>query len=82
MAEEPDDLVLRQLREIRTILDDHSTRLEALSRIESALSELTTLVRYTLGHAEETRFRQSQQGTRIDELFRKLEELLSPPQPV
>jgi hypothetical protein len=81
MAKEPENVTLRHLREIRATLEDHSAQLAALPRIEKQLSDLAKLVRYTLGQSEETQFRQSQQEARIDELFQKLEDLLSKPQP-
>jgi hypothetical protein len=79
MAKEPENIVLRHLREIRTTLDDHS---KILARIEKELSDMSKLTTYSLGQSTETQFRQSQQEKRIDELFDKLEELLSKPQPV
>ncbi len=86
MAEEPDNIMLRHLREIRATLADHGAQLKELSqgqhRMEKQVSDLTKLVRYTLGQSSETQFRQSQEESRIDELFQKLEELLSRPEPV
>ena len=40
MAREPDNIVLRRLREIRATLDEHSKQLEALPRIEKQLADL------------------------------------------
>jgi hypothetical protein len=86
MSEEPDNIVLRHLRDIRTTLETHSTQLQALTegqrRMEKQVSDLTKLVTYSLGQSTETQFRQSQQESRIDEVFQKLEELLSRPEPV
>jgi hypothetical protein len=81
MPKEPDNIVLRHLRELRKTLEEHSKQLQALSRIEKQLSDLTKLVTYSLGQSTETQFRQSQQEKRIDELFEKLEELLNPKEP-
>jgi len=81
MPKEPDNVVLQRLREIRATLDDHSKQLQALPRIEKQLSDLTKLVTYSLGQSTETQFRQSQQETRIEELFDQLEKLLSDKQP-
>jgi hypothetical protein len=81
MAKEPENVTLRHLREIRATLDDHSRQLAALPRIEKQLSDLAKFVRYTVGQSDETQFRQAEQETRIDELFQKLEALLSKPQP-
>jgi hypothetical protein len=61
MAREPDNIVLRRLREIRATLDEHSKQLEALPRIEKQLADLAKLLRYSMGQNEETAFRQSQQ---------------------
>jgi hypothetical protein len=49
--------------------------------MEKQLADLATLVRYSLGQTSETRFRQTEQEARIDELFEKLEQLLSKPEP-
>ena len=38
MADEPDNIVLRRLRDIRATLDEHSRLLQALPRIEKQLS--------------------------------------------
>jgi hypothetical protein len=81
MAREPDNIVLRRLREIRSTLDEHSKQLEALPRIEKQLDSLSKVVTYSLGQSTEAQFRQSQQEFRIDELFEKLEALLKPKEP-
>ena len=59
MAREPDNIVLRRLREIRATLDEHSKQLEALPRIEKQLADLAKLLRYSMGQNEEMAFRQS-----------------------
>jgi hypothetical protein len=81
MPKEPDNLVLRRLREIRATQEDHSKQLQALPRIEKQLADLSKLLRYSMGRNEETAFRQSQQESRIDELFRQLEKLLTDKEP-
>jgi len=81
MAKEPDNIVLRRLREIRATLDEHSKQLQALPRIEKQLADLSKVLRYSMGQNSETEFRQSQQEARIDELFRQLEKLLGDKQP-
>jgi hypothetical protein len=81
MPKEPENVVLRHLREIRSTLDDHSKQLQALSRIEKQVSDLTKLVTYSLGQSTETQFRQSQQEKRIDEVFDQLEKLLADKNP-
>ena len=81
MAKEPDNIVLRRLREIRSTQEDHSKQLQALPRIEKQLADFSKVLRYSMGQNSETEFRQSQQEARIDELFRQLEKLLSDKQP-
>lgn len=85
MAKQPEDLVLRLLREmrgdvssIRGTVESHSHRFD---RLEKRLDDLAKVVKYTLGQASETQFRQSQQESRIDELFEQLEKLLNPKEP-
>jgi hypothetical protein len=80
MPKEPDDIVLRNLREIRATLDDHSKQLQALPRIEKQLTDLSKVLRYSMGQNVETEFRQSQQESRIDELFEQ-EKLLNSKEP-
>jgi aminoglycoside phosphotransferase len=85
MADEPGNIVLVMLREIRAKQDEHSHVLgdhtQRFERLEKRLDDLAKVVRYSLGQSAETQFRQSQQETRIDELFAKLEELLKPKEP-
>jgi len=57
MPKEPDNIVLSHLREIRSTLEDHSRQLEALPRIEKQLSDLSKVLRYSMGRNEETAFR-------------------------
>jgi ABC-type Fe3+-citrate transport system substrate-binding protein len=85
MASEPDNMVLVLLREIRVKQDEHSQILEShtqrFDRLEKRLDALSKTVTYSLGQSTETQFRQSQQESRIDDLFAKLEELLNPTEP-
>jgi hypothetical protein len=85
MAKQPEDLVLRILRDIQAtltehtrLLDDHTRRFE---RLEKQLENLQKAVTYSLGQSTHTQFRQSQQESRIDELFEQLEKLLNPKEP-
>ena len=64
MPKEPDNIVLRRLREIRVTLDDHSKQLESLPRIEKHLSDLSKVLRYSMGVKAETEFRQTQQESK------------------
>jgi hypothetical protein len=82
MAKEPDNIVLIRLWEIRSTLEDQSKQLQALPRIEKQIADLAKVVRYSLGKSDETQFRQAEQEKRIDELFEKLEQLLSGKEPV
>jgi hypothetical protein len=81
MTDEPDNLVLVMLRDIRTKQDEHSARFERIEGrlvgIEKQLDDYKKIVRYALGQSSETQFRQVQQESRINELFDKLEKLLS-----
>jgi hypothetical protein len=85
MADEPDNLVLVMLREMRGDLREVSETVGKLKEqfetrvghIEKQLDDMTKIVRYTLGQSSETQLRQAQQESRIDELFEKLEKLLS-----
>jgi hypothetical protein len=81
MPKESDNIVLGHLREIRATLDDHPKQLQALPRIEKQLADLSKVLRYSMGQNAETEFRQSQQESRIDELFEQLEKLLNPKEP-
>lgn len=82
---DPDHLVLVMLREILSIQEAHSERFEhledRLKRLEKQLDELSKVVRYTLGQSAETPLKQSEQESRVDELFEKVEKLLSERQP-
>ena len=82
MADEPDNMILVMLREIRAKQDEHSQILgdhtQRFERLEKRFDDLAKVVRYSLGQTTETQFRQSEQESRIDELFNKLEELLKP----
>ena len=84
MVGEPDNVVIVMLREIRAKQDEHSHVLgehtQPFERLEKRLDDLAN-VRYSLGQSAETQFRQSEQESRIDQLFDKLEELLNPKEP-
>ena len=90
MPDEPDNLVLIMLREMRgemRELSDGVGRLEAafelrMGHVEKQLEDMTKIVRYSLGQSSETQLRQAQQELRIDDIFDKLEKLLSDKSPV
>jgi hypothetical protein len=67
------------LREIRATQSEHSERLQ---RLEKKFDDLAKVVTYSLGQTTETQFRQSQQEQKPDELFNKIEKLLSGKEPV
>jgi tRNA/tmRNA/rRNA uracil-C5-methylase (TrmA/RlmC/RlmD family) len=81
MADEPDNLVLVMLRDIRAKQNEHSANFERIEKrlgdIEKQLDDYKKIARYALGQSSETQFRQVQQEARIDELFEKLEKLLT-----
>jgi septal ring factor EnvC (AmiA/AmiB activator) len=85
MPKEPDNLVLKLLREMRTKLDEVFAKLETVEtrvrHVESQLDDLRMTVTYALGQSTETQFRQSKQEARIDELFAQLETLLTAEKP-
>jgi ABC-type Fe3+-citrate transport system substrate-binding protein len=86
MTKEPENLTHVMLREIRAKQDEHSTRLERietrLGDVERQLDDYKKIVRYSLGQSSETQFRQAEQESRVNELFDKLEKLLSDKAPV
>lgn len=87
MAEEPDNLVLKMLRDIRAKQEELGAKQdehgEILDRIDRELREIRHSVIYTLGlgtteslkNREQDR-RLDEQKKRTDEIFDKLEELL------
>ncbi|MBV9289212.1 MAG: hypothetical protein JO288_15585 [Hyphomicrobiales bacterium] len=82
MANEPDNIVLALLREIRSKLDEHSTMLSGVDgrirHLEKQFDDLHVAVTYSLGQSSET---QTRQGARIDELFAQLERLIGKDKP-
>ena len=92
MAQEPDNLVLVILREIRAKLDEHSRRFDSvdqrfdridlqLADIHKQLRDQSDVVIHSLGQSTETRFRQTQKSARLDDLFDRVEKLFKEPQP-
>jgi hypothetical protein len=63
MADEPDNLVLVMLRDIRATQNEHSAhfgQIEArLTDIEKQLDDYKKIVRYSLGQSAETQLRQA-----------------------
>ena len=81
MADEPQNMVVVMLRDIRAKQDEHSAHFEQiearLDDVEKQLDDYKKIVRYSLGQSSETQLRQAEQQTRIDEIFDKLEKLLT-----
>ena len=86
MEPEPDNRVLVLLREMRAKQDSDSALLERveeqLRHVEKQIDDLHKIVVYSLGQTTETQFRQSQQQSKMDEMFPQLEKLLSSKEPV
>ena len=86
MAREPENMVLAVLREIREKQDEHSDHFERLEtrtrHIEKQLDDLAKVVTLSPGQSTEAKFMQSRQDSRIDELFDRLDMLLSGKEPV
>jgi len=81
MAKEPEDLTLRLLREIRSKQDEHGAILE---RLDHDFQEMRHSVIYSLGLGTTGHLKNNEQDRKIDEqkkrtdeLFDKLEELLT-----
>jgi predicted membrane GTPase involved in stress response len=81
MAKEPDDLVLRLLREIRAKQDEHTRLLEEHStrftQLDARLDELNREMTYALGLGTRAVVKDKEQDTRLNDLFSKVEQLLS-----
>ena len=86
MIEERNDLILKHLLDIRAKQDEQSRVLDAhtarLDEIDKQLNRLSKVVTFSLGQTPETQFRQVEQEKRVHELFEKIEQLLSPKEPV
>jgi hypothetical protein len=86
MPDERQSIVLGMLRDIRAKQDEHSAHFEQiearLGDVEKQLDDYKKIVRYSLGQTAETQLRQAEQESRIDDIFDKLEKLLSDKSPV
>ena len=65
MAEEPNNLILRLLRDIREKQDDHDKRLEGIDR---RLGDLTESAALAMGMAAHSHVSQESLGQRLDEI--------------
>jgi polyhydroxyalkanoate synthesis regulator phasin len=72
MADEPDNLVLRLLREIRTEQDVHGTKLD---RIEKQVDDLYKISTHTLGVAANAHMRYETLEETINKLKERVERL-------
>jgi predicted membrane GTPase involved in stress response len=85
MAKEPDDLVLRLLREIRAKQDEHTHLLEEHSarfvQLDARLDELNREMTYALGLGTRAVVKDKEQDARLNDLFSKVEQLLSDNRP-
>ena len=86
MEPEPDNLVLKLLRDMREEMAGVRVSLEGVDarvqHVEKQIDDLHKIVVYSLGQTTETQFRQSQQQSKMDEMFAQLEKLLSNKEPV
>ena len=80
MADEPDNLAHRLLRDIRAKQDEHSAQLQKHSDrfddIDRHLTRLSKVVTFTLGQTTEMQLQQTEHEKRIDGLFDKVERLM------
>ena len=72
MAKEPDDFVLRYLREIRAKQDDHGTVLE---QVQKRVEDLYKISTHTLGVAVTAHERYESLEARVENLSERLDRL-------
>ena len=72
MPNEPDNIVLQLLREMRSILDDHTQRFE---RLEKRSADTHESVITALGFAAHANVQYESVDRRIDDLTRRIEAL-------
>jgi hypothetical protein len=79
MAKEPNDLVLRLLRDIRATQDTHGTTLQeqsaTLEEVKNRIEDLYKISTHTLGVAANAHVRYEELETRIDSLTQRVERL-------
>jgi len=92
MAEEPENIVLVLLRDIRAKVEAVDAKVEAVDakveavdarvqRLEKQVEDLNVGLTYSLGQSTQTQFRQARQGARIDDLFARLEKVMTSEKP-
>ena len=72
MAKEPEDLVLRLLREIRSTQEAHGGK---LNHLEKRVEDLYTISTHTLGVAANAHLRYETLEGRIEQLTQRIERL-------
>lgn len=75
MADDADNLVLRLLREMRQIQEEHSRKLEGIRRIEQRLDDLHESTITALGFAAHANVRHENVRKELDELRERIERL-------
>ena len=80
MAKEPEDLVLRLLRDIRATQTEHGEELRRIrtdmERQSRDFSAWRKTMLYGVGLADEAKMKNDEQDAKLDDLFDKLERLL------
>ena len=81
MADEPDNLVLGMLTDIRAKQDEHSTKLGALEKqmfhVEQQLDDLTLQATYAMGLATSANLKVQTTSSKADDLTHKLDEVIA-----
>ena len=79
MADEPDNIILRHLRDIRTTLEAHGDLLNqhtgALARIEKRIDDLYTMSTHPLGVAVSSHEKYLALEARVDQLSERVQQL-------
>ena len=79
MADEPDNIILRHLGDIRTTLEAHGDLLNqhtgALARIEKRIDDLYTMSTHTLGVAVSSHEKYLALEARVDQLSERVQQL-------
>jgi hypothetical protein len=75
MAEEPDNAVLRMLRDMRVRLDALDEIKASLLRLETRMDELTETATYAIGLAASNQLRVQGLSSQLDERKRRVTEL-------
>ena len=83
MADEPDNIVLRRLGEIRSAQEEHTRLLQEHSRemreMREEMADLNREMAYAMGLGTRSIVKHKEHDARLKELFDKVEELLAKP---